>query len=158
MIGGDFETVRGAWGIRGEVAAFVEDTFQSPDFLIVQGSSVDVGIGVDRKAGDLRLSGTVLLHRESGATPGPGTHHDRTDVSLIASVDRTFGQERYTLRTFGVVTPSESSGFVRSILTATLRDNLAVEGSAGWFPGAGRDFTGRFSACDFLYARLKYYF
>ena len=29
MIGGDFETVRGEWGIRGEVAAFVVDSFQS---------------------------------------------------------------------------------------------------------------------------------
>ena len=37
-------------------------------------------------------------------------------------------------------------------------DTVAVEGSAGWFPGSSRDFTGRFSECDFLYARLKYYF
>ena len=29
MVGGDFETVRGEWGIRGEVAAFVNDSFQS---------------------------------------------------------------------------------------------------------------------------------
>ena len=28
MIGGDFETVRGPWGLRGEVAAFVDDNFQ----------------------------------------------------------------------------------------------------------------------------------
>ena len=158
MVGGDFETVRGDWGIRGEVAAFVEDTFQSPDFRAVEGSSVDAGVGIDRKAGDVRLSGTVLLHHESGEIAGSATDLERTDVSFIASVDRSFSRERYTLRTFGVITPSESSAFLRTILTANIRDNVAVEGSAGWFPGSGRDFTGRFSECDFLYARLKYYF
>jgi hypothetical protein len=158
MVGGDFETVRGAWGLRGEIAAFVEDTFQTPDFRVVEGSSLDAGIGIDRKAGDLRLSGTVLLHHESGEIPGSTTDLERTDVSFIASVDRSFARERYNLRTFGVVTPSESSAFLRTILTATVRDNVAVEGSAGWFPGSGRDFTGRFSECDFVYARLKYYF
>ena len=29
MLGGDFETVQGEWGIRGEVAAFVDDSFQA---------------------------------------------------------------------------------------------------------------------------------
>jgi hypothetical protein len=104
------------------------------------------------------LSGTVLLHHESGEIPGSATDLERTDVSFIASVDRSFARERYNLRTFGVVTPSESSAFLRTILTASIRDNVAVEGSAGWLPGSGRDFTGRFSECDFLYARLKYYF
>ena len=40
---------------------------------------------------------------------------------------------------------------------ATLRDDFALEASGGWFPGEGRDTIGRFSASDFLYARLKYY-
>jgi hypothetical protein len=159
MIGGDFETVRGAWGIRGEVAAFVEDSFQRADAHIVQGSSIDAGVGVDRKAGNYRLSGSVLLHQESqNAHPVTGAAAGRNDLSLIGSADRSFSRERYNIRSFAVLTPSEPSAFMRAIATASLQDNVALEGSAGWFAGRGRDFTGRFADCDFLYVRLKYYF
>ena len=159
MVGGDFETVYGEWGLRGEIAAFVEDTFQSTDVRIVPGSSVDAGVGIDRRAGDYRLSGTLLLHKEDHdrAASGPGTT-GRTDFSLIAALDRNFSREKYNLRTFAVVTPSESSAFLRAIVTAVLRDNVALESSGGWFPGSGRDIVGRFAECDFLYVRLKYHF
>jgi hypothetical protein len=158
MIGGDFETVRGAWGVRGEVAAFVDDNFQLPDPGVVQGSSLDAGVGIDRRAGDYRLSATLLFHHESFESPGASSETRRSDLSVIAAADRSFARERYTVRTFGVITPSESSAFLRTIATLSLRDNVAVEGSGGWFAGNGNDFAGRFAECDFVYLRLKYYF
>jgi hypothetical protein len=161
MVGGDFETVRGEWGVRGEVAAFIDDSFQSPVARIVPGRSFDAGVGVDRRAGDYRISGTVLFHREQYDAPldaGASPDTARNDLSLIASADRSFARERYHVRVFGVYNASESSGFARGITTAALRDNLALEGSVGWFIGGGRDLVGRFADSDFLYARLKYYF
>jgi len=161
MIGGDFETVRGQWGIRGEVAAFVEDSFQSLRVAVVEGKSLEAGLGVDRRAGGYRLSGTVLLHRESSDAPiqtGSGTESGRTDVSLILSGDRSFARDRYQTRMFGVVNPSEGSAFLRGISTARLRDNVALEASAGWFIGDGRDAIGRFAESDFAYVRVKYFF
>jgi hypothetical protein len=56
------------------------------------------------------------------------------------------------------VTPSESSAFLRTIAIASIRDNVVVEGSGGWFAGSGQDVVGRFAECDFVYLRLKYYF
>jgi hypothetical protein len=161
MIGGDFETIRGEWGVRGEVAAFVEDSFQSPAPAVVGGTSFDAGAGVDRRAGDYRLSAIVLLHRERYDTPlDPRLSHEttRADVSLIGAADRSFAGARYQVRVFGVYNASESSGFARAIATATLRDNVALEGSIGWFMDEGRDLVGRFGDRDFLYLRLKYYF
>ena len=157
MLGGDFETVRGAWGVRGEVAAFVEDNFQHPSLRVVGGRSIDAGAGVDRKAGDYRVSVTALLHRESYDEAIAG-ERGRTDVSLIASSDRSFARERYQVRLFGVYNPSETSGFARGIGTVKVRDNLALEGSVGWFAGQGRDLVGRFDDDDFGYLRVKYYF
>ena len=159
MVGADFETVRGAWGLRGEVAAFVEDSFQDPALRAAPGSSVDAGAGVDRKAGSYRISATVLVHREDYDRPlianGP---QGRSDVSLVLAADRSFARERYRVRAFGVANPSEGSGFARGIATAELRDNVALEASAGWFIGRGNDLVGRFSDSDFVYARLQYYF
>jgi hypothetical protein len=156
LLGGDFETVRGQWGVRGEVAAFVEDNFQDPALRIVQGRSLDAGAGVDRRAGDYRISGSALVHRESYDAAIAG-ENGRTDVSLLLAADRAFARERYHLRTFGVYNPGASSGFARAIATATLRDNVALEGSGGWFIGDGRDVVGRFADSDFVYARLRYY-
>lgn len=161
MLGGDFETVRGEWGLRGEVAALVEDNFQGSALQIVKGSSVDAGLGLDRKAGDYRISATALFHRETYEKSTLSTQNvdrGRSDVSIILSGDRTFTRERYGLRTFGVYNPNESSGFLRAIATAKIRDNVSLEGSGGWFIGDGRDVVGRFGDSDFLYVRLKYYF
>jgi hypothetical protein len=161
MIGGDFEAVAGKWGVRGEAAVFVDDNFQSGTPAIADGHSIDAGLGFDRKAGDFVVSGTVLFHSERYAMPiqaGVSPTLGRDDVSLIASADRTFARERYRVRTFGVYNPSESSGFARTIGVASLRDNVALEGSVGWFIGSGRDVIGRFADSDFLYLRLRYYF
>ena len=164
MIGGDFEAVRGKWGLRGEAAAFIDDNFQSPALRVLTGQSFDAGVGVDRRTGDYTLSGTVLLHAESydsplaGPNAGEGASDGRTDVSLVVSADRTFAQERYRFRGFGVYNATEASGFLRGIGMASLRDNVALEASIGWFAGKGRDLIGRFSDSDFAYMRVKYYF
>ena len=170
MLGSDVEFVRGQWGIRGELAAFVDDNFQSPDLRVVSGRSLDVGAGVDRRAGTFTLSGTVLVHSESYDTPlavtadrdGPPSPRlrraGRTDTSFVMSLDRTFARERYRFRGFGVVNASEGSAFFRGIVFASLRDNLGVEGSIGWFAGSGRDVVGRFSDSDFGYVRLRWFF
>ena len=74
------------------------------------------------------------------------------------SADRTFARERDRFRGFGVYNATEASGFVRGIGMATLRDNLALEASIGWFAGEGRDLVGRFGDSDFVYLRFKYFF
>jgi hypothetical protein len=157
MIGGDFETVAGPWVVRGEVAAFVRDAFQAPETpAAFKGQSFDAGAAVDRKAGNYRVSGQVLLHHQAG--DAPFTELSRTDVSLIVSADRTFSRQKYQGRLFGVYNPNSDSGFVRGIATATLRDNVALEGSLGWFAGSGLDTISRFAESDFAYVRLKYFF
>jgi hypothetical protein len=158
MIGGDFESVAGTWGFRGEAAAFVHDNFQGSNLAIVSGSSFDAGFGVDRRAGEYQLSGTVLFHREAPDDVPGSDLEGRSDVSLIVSGDRTFARERYRLRAFSVYNPSEGSAFLRAIAMAKLTDDVALEASGGWFPGEGSDLIGRFSDSDFLYARLRYYF
>jgi hypothetical protein len=157
MIGGDFEAVRGDWGLRGEGAAFVRDNFQGTDLSVSDGHSFDTGLGVDRRAGGYQLTGTVLFHREDPAGPDSGFFSARNDLSIILSADRTFVGERYRTRAFTVYNPSEGSAFLRFIGMATLRDDLALEASGGWFPGDGRDTIGRFSDSDFVYARLRCY-
>ena len=154
MIGADVETVAGPWGVRAEVAAFTRDAFQAPvEAMMLTGRSFDAGGGVDRKAGDYRFSGQVLVHREVYDERAA-----RTDVSVIVSADRSFSRQKYEGRLFGVYNPSSGAAFVRGVTRANMRDNVALEASIGVFGGDGVDSIGRFADSDFAYVRVKYFF
>jgi hypothetical protein len=135
MVGGDVETVRGQWGVRGEAAWFVDDEVQA-------------GVGADRRAGDYRVAGNMLVTRQA----------DDTDVLLVASADRSFARETRTVRVFGVYEPTDGTTFARVIAATSLRDNLWLEGSGGLFAGTSLDTIGRLTRRDFVYARLKVFF
>jgi hypothetical protein len=154
MIGGDFETVRGLWGVRGEVAAFVDDELQSTRLVRgVPGRSLTAGIGVDRKAGDYRIAANALWGWSGG-----DEEVERTDISFVLAADRSFARETRTLRVFGVYDPADATAFARVIGAVSVRENVWLEGSAGVFTGSSLDVIGRLTRRDFLYARLKVFF
>jgi hypothetical protein len=181
MIGADFETVRGLWGLRGEVAAFVEDELQVvgadlkvgpygiPDLQVgphgIPGRSITAGIGVDRRAGDYRIAANALWSRsdvdesDPAALPFAGNDEvERTDLSLVLAADRSFARETRTLRLFAAYDPADSTAFTRVIGAVSVRDNVWIEGSGGVFTGSSLDIIGRLTRRDFVYARLKVYF
>jgi hypothetical protein len=165
MIGADFETVRGAWGLRGEAAFFVQDELQSQRLLRgVKGSTAEGGIGVDRRAGGYRLAGNFLIsHRsidpdDAEAVARAEDRLDGTDVLVVAAADRSFARETRTLRVFAVHNVAEGTTFARAIGAVSLRDDVWLEGSGGLLTGTSSDFIGRLSRRDFIYARLKVFF
>ena len=137
MLGADFETVRGAWGIRGEVATFEE-----------AGRFWEGGVGVDRRAGDYRVASNVMISREAGDT----------DISLVGAADRSFARETRTLRLFAVYAPTEQTAFLRGIAAISVWPDVWLEGSAGVFMGTSLELLGQLEHRDFLYARLKVFF
>ena len=166
MIGGDFETVRGEWGVRGEIAVYADDERQSARLArAVSGRSVDAGVGVDRRAGDYRLAANVLWSwwgTDPTDTYAPvlagDPELDRTDFSIVMAADRSFVRDTRTLRVFAVYDPADATAFVRVIGAVSLRDNLWLEGSGGLFAGEAPDTIGRLTRRDFVYGRLKVFF
>jgi hypothetical protein len=143
MVGGDVETVRGEWGLRGEVA--------------VREDLVEGGVGLDRRAGAYRVSGNVIVSAAEADT----------DTSLVGSIDRSFARETRQVRAFAVYNPGDDSAFARLILSLTVRDNVTLEASAGVFTGGGATAAdgsgatgaiGLLASRDFVYARLKVFF
>jgi len=153
MVGGDFETVHGGWGTRGEIAFTTGDTVFAPGSLLgVEGRSLRAGVGTDRKAGAYRLNGTLLVeHREAD-------RFDDTNVSVVVGGERGFARDTRKVQVFGAWNVSDASGFLRTIGTWSLRDNLALDGTLGWFFGQGDDAISRFSERDFVSLSLKAYF
>ena len=136
MLGGDFETVRGRWGLRGESAWFSDDRFEA-------------GVGADRRAGDYRVAANVLVtHQDS----------DGTDALIVGSADRRFAADTRTVRVLGVYDPKDDTGFARVIAAISVRDNVWLEASGGLFAGSAPDTIGRLTRRDFVYARLKVFF
>jgi len=156
MVATDAETVVGPWAIRGE-AAYFPDRQVTGAFGAVEGRAFDIGLGVDRAAGDYRVFTSVVWHRD-WTTAGPSlVNHD---VSLIGSIERRFSRDRYLVRVFGVANPVDESGFVRGLAAWSVRDNVSVEASGGVFIGSesGTDTLSRFRNRDFAFARLRWFF
>jgi hypothetical protein len=156
MYATDFETVIGAWALRGELAAFADR--QLPGVSVpgmVTGRVLDAGVGFDRRAGSARLYGTVLVHRESSDVD-PAV--DRSDVSLVGSIERRLARERHLLRAFAIGNPGDRTGFLRGLWIWDLTDNAAFELSGGAFLGTGDDALARFENRDFVFTRLRYHF
>lgn len=157
MVGADVETVRGQWGLRGEVATFPQRQLQVLNApTTAAGRAVEAGAGVDRKAGDYRISGNVIVTRQWSTADVANV--DRTDVTLVTSVDRSFARDTRRLRVLGVYGPSDGTVFVRSIGELSLRDNVSLEASAGVFAGDGLGRLGRLASRDFVYLRLKVFY
>jgi hypothetical protein len=156
MLAADTEAVAGNWALRGEAAFFRERSFAGVTLPgIVRGRALEAGVGVDRSAGALRIFATVLMRRQwSDEDAGI----DATDVSVLGSIERTFGRERYRLRLFGVANPEDEAGFLRALFSWSVRDNVAIEVSAAGFFGDGDDPLSRFKERDFGFTRLIVYF
>jgi hypothetical protein len=159
MVAGDFETVTGPWGIRGEAAIFVERTLTSTSAPAgVRGRVVEAGIGVDRDVRGTRVFASVLLHREWSIG---SDDIDTTDVDLVGSLERAFDRDRVRVRGFAVVNPADRFAFVRVVAARSLRDNLTGEASAGVFAGpraVTRQALARFDGREFILLRLRYDF
>jgi hypothetical protein len=144
MVGADFETVSGPWGLRGELAWFDSATPRS----------FEGGIGADRRAGNYRVALNAVV-----------SHGDDTDVTLVGWAERSFARETRSVRLLGVYDPSDQTTFVRGIGSWSVRDNVSLELSAGWLtsdeaglPRSGTDVLALLSRRDFLYARVKLHF
>lgn len=154
MISGDFETVIGEWALRGEAAMFVRKSLAGVTQAgAVDGRAFDGGFGFDRRTGDYRVFGSVILHREWSAEDRVVS---RTDVSLVGSVDRQLKRDRYLVRGFAVVNPGDASAFIRGLLVWKVRDDVSIEGSAAAFLGTSDDTLGRFADRDFFLARIRF--
>ncbi len=169
MVAGDMETVRGPWGVRGEVAWFPTSTLQSlgaGTTTALPGRTLSAGVGADRRAGDYRLAANVVVTRRrldrellARALVMPyDADVESTDVLLVGWLERSFVREMRSVRVLTAWNAEARSLFLRAIGGWSLRDDLAVEVSGGWLQGGGQDLLSRLARRDFVYARLKAHF
>lgn len=156
MVATDAEAVVGPWALRGEVAYFLDRDVAGASGSVA-GRALDAGLGVDRSAGDYRVFTSVVWHRD-WTTQGPALVNN--DLSVIGSVERRFSRDRYMVRIFGVGNPVDESGFVRGLAAWSVRDNVALEASAGLLFGStsSTDTLSRFRDRDFAFVRMRWFF
>jgi len=154
MLGADAETVKGEWGVRGEMAWFPSRSLSVRDGEpAVAGQSLSAGVGVDRKAGAYRVAANTVWTRRA-----PERHAVTHDVTVVGILERNFARETRILRAVGVVSPDEGSGFARLSTSVNLRDGWWVDAVAGMFWGAGTDALSRLRSRDLVSLRLKVFY
>jgi hypothetical protein len=77
---------------------------------------------------------------------------------VVGGLQHDFARETRQLRLFGAWNASDRSAFLRTSGAWSLRDNVWLEATLGWFAGDGDHFFSRFSDRDFVSVRLKTYF
>ncbi|MFN7978939.1 MAG: hypothetical protein U0P30_12435 [Vicinamibacterales bacterium] len=117
------------------------------------GRSLDAGVGVDRRAGDYRVSLSALLS-ERRARSGVAGAVDTRDLQLVSALDRSFAAETRRVRVFAVYNPWDDSAFVRGTAAWSPRDGAWIEASGGWLTGRSTDTLSRLADRDFLSLRL----
>ena len=154
MLGADFETVRGAWGLRGEAAWFGGD---SP-------RSFEGGLGADRRAGDYRVAINALVsHADLSAVASAA---EDTELTLVGWAERTFTRDTRRARLLAVYDPDDDTMFVRGMGAINVHENVWFELSGGWFTGDPQNVDasgsigslGLLSERDFLYTQLRVHF
>ena len=154
MLGADAETVKGEWGMRGEVAWFPSRFLSVRDGEpAVPGQSLSAGVGLDRKAGAYRVAANTVWTRRA-----PERHAVTHDVTMVGIVERQFARETRVVRAVGVVSPDEGSGFARLSASVNLRDGLWLDALAGVFWGTGTDALSRLGSRDLVSLRLKVFY
>ena len=158
MVGGDFETVRGAVGgpRRGGGVRRSHAAGDRRRRSIARGHAVEGGLGVDRKAGELpgqrqRGAARSARRRRCGDAIGPTSRSSAPPIAASRARRARCACSPCTIRRRTV--PS-----CASIAAVSLRDNVWLEGSGGMFAGDGVDALGRLARRDFLYARLRCFF
>lgn len=149
MYGADLETVTGKWAWRAEAAWFPDRPMQVENApASFEADAFEGGAGVDRRAGDFTLSGTLLYRRTDA----------KDNVSVVTGFSRTCNRDRLETRMFALINPADEAGFLRGVFSWKPLDDVAVETSVGWFIGDGDDVITQFGDRDFAYVRLKYFF
>ena len=155
MVGGDVETARGDWVLRGEGAFFLDDPLQAEGAPVVVTSwSFQGGFGADRRVGEnvLFLNALYRLIPEDPLLDG------EDEISLVGGVTRDLASGTQNLRLFGLWNTRARSAFARAIWSVELVENLRFELGGGAFLGDDRGFLSLIADSDFVAARLRLYF
>jgi hypothetical protein len=156
LVGGDVETVLGAWVFRGEGAFFLDDPLQveAPAPLVATRWSFQGGVGVDRRLGENVLFVNGLVR----SVPEETLREGDDELSLSFGLTRQLASGTQRLKVFGVWNTSSESAFARAVFTWELVENLEIELGGGAFLGEGGPFLGLISDADFASARLRWFF
>jgi hypothetical protein len=155
MVGGDVETARGEWVLRGEGAFFLDDPLQAEGApVIVTRWTFQGGFGADRRLGE----NVLFLNALYRLIPEDPLLDAEDEISLIGGIARDLASGTQNLRFFGVWNPRAGSAFARATWSVELVENLRLELGGGAFLGDDGELFGLIADSDFAVARLRIYF
>jgi hypothetical protein len=155
MVGGDVETARGDWVLRGEGAFFLDDPLQAEGAPFVATRwSFRGGFGADRQVGENVLFVSALYR----LIPEDPLLIAEDEFSLVGGVTRDLASGTQNLRLFGLWNARAGSAFARAIWSVEIVENLRFELGGGAFVGDDGEYFGLLAGSDVVVARMRLYF
>ena len=169
MIGGDFETVRGPWGVRGEVAAFVDDELQSTRAVrgVPGHRSSAASASIARPAtiespptrcGPGAASTTIAIRARRQAASQVTTRSSEPTCRSSSPPTAPSPARRARCACSPSTTRRRHHVHARHRAPSACATTSGSRAPAGLFTGSSLDIIGRLTRRDFAYARLKVFF
>jgi hypothetical protein len=157
IVGADFETVLGTWGVRGEIAAFFDKPFLKEDFGYTEKNLLSLGIGLDHTTAqniylNLQFVEDIVLDDENLYAQKRDTH------AVIGSLSKPFQRGKITANLDFAYNLSWKDWMVNPELTYDFSNGLNA--GVGLFVFGGEPVTrfGRYNDKDLAYISLQYAF
>lgn len=157
VIGKDFETVVGNFGVRGEAALFVDVPYLRDDFSYTRKKTFIVGIGIDHTTADnlyynFQIIETLILNY------APLFAQERSSCLFTSNLSKEFLRGRFIVNLDSSFSPSYYDWMLNPELAYKFNNGMRLSVGGFIFEGSPTTVFGRFSAKDLVYLRMKYSF
>ncbi len=157
VIGADFETVVGAFGVRGEIGFFSGKPYLKDDFAYTERDLIATGLGVDHTtAGNLYMNFQYvqqsILSDESLFAQKRDTH------ALIGSLSKPFLRGKVTAHMDFAYNLSWKDWMINPEISYDLADGVNTALGLFVFGGDTSTLFGRYNDKDLVYFTVKYSF
>ncbi len=157
VVGADFETVIGEFGLRGEAGLFLKPLYLKEDFSLTRKTTISSGIGIDHTtANDLYLNlqfiGRFILNGNDLYPANQYTHQ------LVGIISKNFLRERVVPSFYCGYNFSDQDSFYNPEITYKPNGSLSFSIGAFIFEGDATTVFGRFDDNDLVYLTCEYKF
>ncbi len=158
VIGADFETTVGNFGVRGENGIFFGPAYLSEDLSLIRRPTISSGIGIDHTTADnlylnLQFIESVVLDNDELFFQS-----EKYDHQLVTVISKEFMRGKLTPSFYGGYNFSTRGGFYNPEITYKINGRANVSLGAYIFNGPETGLFGRFDDNDLLYAVAEWYF
>lgn len=159
-VGGSFSNAFGAWVVRGEMAANIDEGVDTNGVTVAtsvtEQTTLNAAVGVDYTANNWMISPQLFVRHVTGWSTDILEDQSSGFVSLRIATD--YMNEKLKPEVIGLYSWSDQSWMLRPKVSYEFTDSIKATAGIDLFGGSASTFFGQFDDNDRIYSELEYTF